>query len=130
MTTRDTLARNPHTYFAAMLRMHTPTTPPGGGGSGSGGGGSGRTSVASASGDEDKSGTPVAATAAGAGEISPGAAAAAADPTSSSSSAGEGMEFFIDRDPTHFRWVNQRYTTPPTLLPFSTLARVPCASRK
>ncbi|CAM9552196.1 unnamed protein product, partial [Scytosiphon promiscuus] len=27
VTTRDTLARNPHTYFAAMLRMQPPTTP-------------------------------------------------------------------------------------------------------
>lgn len=76
MTTRDTLARNPHTYFAAMLRMQAPTTP---------GSGSGSTSIASAGGDEDNnSGTPAAG-------------------APSASSSAEGVEFFIDRDPTHFR---------------------------
>eukprot|EP00904_Undaria_pinnatifida_P006272 jgi/Undpi1/2775/HiC_scaffold_14.g06152.m1 len=76
MTTRDTLARNPHTYFAAMLRMQPPSTPSsantslassGGGGSGSGG-----------CGDDD---------------AAPG------------SSSTDGVEFFIDRDPTHFRFI-------------------------
>lgn len=70
MTTRDTLARNPQTYFAAMLRMQTPTTPSSGTDtsvlSGSGGGG----------GEEDATG---------------------------GGSCSSGVEFFIDRDPTHFR---------------------------
>lgn len=82
MTTRDTLARNPHTYFAAMLRMQAPTTP---------GSGSGSTSIASAGGDDDNSsGTPA-------------GAAGAAGGGASSSASGDGVEFFIDRDPTHFR---------------------------
>lgn len=79
MTTRDTLSRNPHTYFAAMLRMQPPATPGSGGsglGAGSGGGGS---------------------AGAGTGDGEP-------PPSSSSSTLSHGAEFFIDRDPTHFRW--------------------------
>eukprot|EP00903_Cladosiphon_okamuranus_P019876 g18269.t1 len=81
MTTRDTLARNPHTYFAAMLRMQAPTTP---------GSGSASTSIASAGGDEENGG---------------GAAAGGGLASASSSSLGDGVEFFIDRDPTHFRFI-------------------------
>ncbi|CAN0093241.1 unnamed protein product [Ectocarpus sp. 12 AP-2014] len=92
MTTRDTLARNPHTYFAAMLRMQPPTTP------GSTSVRSGSTSSASAAAEEESSGsggttnggTPAAAGGGGGG---------------SSSSASDGVEFFIDRDPTHFRHI-------------------------
>ncbi|CAN0374273.1 unnamed protein product [Ectocarpus fasciculatus] len=94
MTTRDTLARNPHTYFAAMLRMQPPTTP------GSASARSGSTSSASAAAEEESSGSG--------GNMNGGTSAAAGGGgggSSSSSSASDGVEFFIDRDPTHFRHI-------------------------
>ena len=74
MTTRDTLARNPDTYFAAMLRMQPANTVEG---EWDGGSSSPASGVGGPGGDDDAS--------------------------AGSSSSSNGVEFFIDRDPTHFR---------------------------
>lgn len=75
VTTRDTLARNPDTYFAAMLRMHPPPD------------------------DGCDSGSSSAANGGGGGSGGLGGD----DSAAGSSSSSNGVEFFIDRDPTHFR---------------------------
>ncbi|CAN0315345.1 unnamed protein product [Ascophyllum nodosum] len=76
MTTRDTLARNPDTYFAAMLRMQPANTVEG---EWDGGSSSPASGVGGPGGDDDAS--------------------------AGSSSSSNGVEFFIDRDPTHFRFI-------------------------
>ncbi|CAN0378545.1 unnamed protein product [Pylaiella littoralis] len=109
ITTRDTLARNPDTYFSAMLRMQAPTTPGSSNGSGS-------TTIASASVEDEESNNnddnnsinnsnsnnnPPLAEGEGGGR----AARVGRSGSTSSSSSSDGMEFFIDRDPTHFRFI-------------------------